>query len=145
MKANAIIDHKGYLQDRFIGLYPKTQVDLEEETERLWSSGWDEPIISIGMRKRYELVEVELPEWLLEGLAKLREKEEWTRDIDEVAARIIFEPFTELEYALKKLVKADNRKFYNSLRQFFRDNGFLSKKQMAAVNDPHYFRRRRTY
>jgi hypothetical protein len=138
MKVKVAIEYKGYLNTEPVAVDEEIdKLDLTAKVEHFDSWGALEPIFSLGMGDKYEVKEIDIPEWLLEGVQKPKEYGRWYGCGSDklTAAKIVLGYDT--SFGLYKLI---NRKgqFFDSLREFFKNNGFLSKRQEYYVYSSRY-------
>jgi hypothetical protein len=131
-------EYTGYLCSRFAGI-DISALDMSATTEHFTSSGWDEPILSAGMKARYTLHEIDIPEWLVTGLSVNHD------DVLPLAAQIASANYDECDlYRALRYLTNDSKpgKFYRSLIEWYTSHGTLSPKQVSAILNPPQWGRR---
>ena len=131
------IEYTGYLCSTFAGI-DLANLDLDSTCEHYWSSGYCDPIESIGQKPRYTVKEVEVPDWLITGLSVNHDI------VNELATKICSGYWDTCDFyrCLRYLTIGKPGKFYRSLIEQFTITGKLSSKQEYCVLNPPKFNSR---
>jgi hypothetical protein len=140
MKVKIAYEHTDYLVKHLVAVGDNEvdKLDLSKQTIQWYSSGPLDPIVKVGERNAYEISEVEVPVWLVKGIARGQVDGRWGGGDGGSAlywgVRIITRDYwgDGWESALFHLAQKKG-KFIESVRQFFVRRGYITPKQAAAV------------
>ena len=127
MKVNIAIEYLGYLSQNMcaVGDDEIANLDMSATTMHYYSGGFCDPIEPIGQGPRYHLIEVDVPDWLITGLAV-------NNGGDTAAARRSAALLMAGTGKLRELAYEDG-KFARSLQDFFAIHGYLTNKQYGCI------------
>ena len=137
MRTKVAFEQVGYLREHLIAVGNDVdKLDLSATTSNLISSGYADRIEAYGTRPLYRVWEIDIPDWLIAGVARGQQDGRWP-DGNALwnAVRITANPYNEdVERALSRLAFRDRvSKFERSLQTHFATHGIITARQAACV------------
>ena len=121
-------------------------LDMSAQVEHFHSTGWDEPIVSIGMKPKNRVVDRDVPGWLIAGIERGMKDGRWGASEGHsakwYAAEIFLNGGNSWVAGLAVLARTTKlSKFHRSIADFFVSRGEITVKQSnALLNPPHWAR-----
>ena len=143
------LEYCDYLVERIVATGSDIDaLDMTAQVEHWVSSGWDEPIVSAGMLPKYRMIDLDVPNWLVNGIVRGQKDGRWwgskdfPMDADTVAADIVLNGGNSWILAVAILARSDkHNRFENSVIDWFVTHGEISTKQANCIINPPYWKR----
>jgi len=132
MIVSIALEYCGYMVERPCAVGDEiAQLDMSATVMHYWSSGACDPIEPTGQAARYRIIDVDVPSWLVAGLAVNQNGS--GRDATAVrrAAALIMAGYG--QYGYLRELSFETGKFARSLQDYYAAHGRLSDKQRACI------------